>query len=358
MLSIPLIPPPFDSTPILPTAFRPRPESPPPHQTTLSNNPQHTRLLQQRRDEERKAHNARSPLALLNADEAAIAARKAAIRNFGSYWIRPPGVPKTLQATNEEAAERAEAEEAERQQAGLRDMEAQQQIAEAREQAQGGGGEGGEVERDLDEEIPDAAENEVGEVSFNEESLVEGGGSMVAEQHQQGLQDADAVEEEEAEVREALEMEEAELTGVAQEEAELGIERDLDDSVPEAGSYQHTDTEVEDSDSDSDLQDSFAIQSARRSARATRRMAAPPAQFAVAAGPGTPLQAQVQSLGALQERMRAHVGGGQSLPRSPGSLNLSSSLLESSFVGSSPVLQRGGRGGRARPGRRRGARSS
>ncbi|KAG9714025.1 hypothetical protein KCU73_g16335, partial [Aureobasidium melanogenum] len=40
------------------------------------------------------------------------------------------------------------------------------------------------------------------------------------------------------------------LTGVAQDELDLGIERDLDDSVPEAGSYQHTDSELEDSDSD------------------------------------------------------------------------------------------------------------
>jgi hypothetical protein len=39
---------------------------------------------------------------------------------------------------------------------------------------------------------------------------------------------------------------------VAQDEFDLGIERDLDDSVPEAGSYQHTDSELEDSDEEDD----------------------------------------------------------------------------------------------------------
>ena len=137
-------------------------------------------------------------------------------------------------------------------------------------------------------------------------------------------------------------MEEAELTGAARDEEELGIERDLDDSVPEAGSYQHTDTEVEDSDSDSELRDSFAVQSTRRSARS--------------GGSGRPLQAQMQGLAGLQERMRAQVSAADSLPRSPGSINLSSSILESSFVGSSPVMQRGANGGRGR-GRRRGRQS-
>ena len=61
-----------------------------------------------------------------------------------------------------------------------------------------------------------------------------------------------------------LEMEEAEMAGVLQDE------RDLDDDVPEAGSYEHTDSELEDS---SDLDNSAlppGLASAR-SRRSTRR---------------------------------------------------------------------------------------
>ncbi|TKA76379.1 hypothetical protein B0A55_05266 [Friedmanniomyces simplex] len=344
MLSLPLIPPTFDSTPILPTAFRPRPNSPPPPTATTNatHNPQHVRQLQQRRDEDRQLHNTRSPLAFLTADEAAIAARKAAIRNYGAYWIRPPGVPKTLQATHEEEAERIEAEEQARQEAGLRDMQARQQALETQERAGQAGEDATQAgeERDLDDEIPDAPEH-AAEMSFNEESMVEGS-SLLVDQQQSELQ------EEEEEVQQAVELEEAELIGAAQDQEELGIERDLDDSVPEAGSYQHTDTELEDSDSDSELQDSFAIPSVRRSARVER--SAQSAAYGV--GPSRGLQSQGQAMGGLQERMRAQVGAADALPRSRGSLHLSSSILESSFVGSSPVMQRGGHAGRARGSRR------
>jgi len=347
MLSLPLIPPTFDSNPILPTAFRPRPDSPPPPAATASatHNPQHVRQLQQRRGEDRKLHNTRSPLAFLTADEAAIAARKAAIRNFGAYWIRPHGVLKTLQATHEEEAERLEAEEQARQEAGLRDMQARQQAVEVQERAGQAAEEAAQEgeERNLDDEIPDAPE-QTAEMSFNEESMLEGS-SLLVDQEQSELL------EEEAEVQQAVELEEAELIGAAQDQEELGIERDLDDSVPEAGSYQHTDTEVEDSDLDSELQDSFARQSVRRSARVERST-----QAALGVGGGRTFQAQGQAIGGLQERMRAQVGASDSLPRSRGSLHLSSSILESSFVGSSPVMQRGGQAGRGR-GRARGRQS-
>ncbi|KAK3069897.1 hypothetical protein LTR53_011407 [Teratosphaeriaceae sp. CCFEE 6253] len=348
MFSLPLIPPTFDSTPILPTAFRPRPDSPPPSNiNNATHNPQHARQLQQRRDEDRKLHNTRSPLAFLTADESAIAARKAAIRNLGALWIRPPGVTKTLQAMNEEETERVEMEEQARQEAGLRDMQARQQVLEAQERAgQTAAAENEEQvpERDLDEEIPDAPEAGA-DVSFNEESILEGSSLLVDPQQPSELR------EEEAQVEHAVELEEAELMGVAQDEEDLGIERDLDDSVPEAGSYQHTDTEVEDTDSDSELQDSFAVPSVRRSARVERS-----AQGAHVAGSGRQMQAQYPGMGGLQERMRAQVGAGDALPRSPGSLHLSSSILESSFIGDSPVMQRGGHAARAR-GRRRGRQS-
>lgn len=372
MLSLPLLQP---ESSILPYQhhYHRRADSPPPSNGRQQPHHPHQHRPAQRRSSSpnsRNSNNTRSPLAILAADEAAIAHRKAAIRNFGALWIRPPGISKTLQAMTEEAAELAEAEEQMRQEQGLRDLAAQQQLEEARMRAAEAGmqeDEGGEEEqeRDLDAEIPDAddggedeeadEDEDEGNVTFNESSMVEG--SRV-----------------EMEAERYAAIEEAELTGAAREMEELGVERememerDLDDSVPEAGSYQHTDTEVEDSssDSDSELNDSFAGRprreqlshpasaSARRSTRSTRSSASaqgPPVQ--------PPQQLQTSRIGGLQDRIRAQVstpaqaGADAGLARSPGSLNLSSSLVESSMMGSSPVVQRGvrGQGGGRRRGR-------
>jgi hypothetical protein len=223
-------------------------------------------------------------------------------------------------------------------------------------------------ERDLDDEIPEAeitgditgdiTEDITGDITaydtFNEDSMMEG--SMLEQQEHYA------------------ELEVAELTGAAQEEEDLGIEDDdlgmdadldadldgdldLDDEVPEAGSYQHTDTEEEDSDSDSsssssseeeeevsEVQDSLVQQSARRSARVSAQRQQQQLQFS----------AQTPAMGSLQERMRAQVGAADSLPRSPGSVHLSSSILESSFIGSSPMMQRANQAGRGRGAARRG----
>jgi hypothetical protein len=140
------------------------------------------------------------------------------------------------------------------------------EMAAAAEQQQGqqgaeGEGEGEEMEGmeevDLDAEVPEAEEDdddddedddddddddeegdEEGEitqdVTFNEESLLEG-----------------SIDGEGARV---LELEDAELVGRLQDERDLGMigERDLDEDVPEAGSYEHTDTEIEDESNDED----------------------------------------------------------------------------------------------------------
>lgn len=237
----------------------------------------------------------------------------------------------------EEEAERREQEELERQERGMMDMQAQQQLAEAQERAAETMAEQEDPdapeERDLDDEIPEAEVTDTGDgnTTFNEDSMMEG--SLLEQQEQYA------------------ELEEAELTGAARDEEDLGIERDLDDDVPEAGSYQHTDTEAESSSSEADesslVQDSFARQSQRRSTRSSaRQQAQQQGEFAV--------QTPAITMGSLQERMRAQVGAADSLPRSPGSLNLSSSVLESSFVGSSPMMQRGNQGGRGRGARGRG----
>lgn len=330
MLSLPLIHPhEIDST-WLRGSYQPRAESPPP---VNGQTPHQTHRQRQLREGEKKQQHAKSPLAILAAEEAAIRQRKAAVRGFGAQWIRPIGFPKTLQAQTEEEVERLEMLEEQRRNQGLDDLQAQQQLLETQQQAQEHAAQeeaneedGEEEEVDLDAEIPDADATGL-DVTFNEDSMMEGSQMDPAEQN------AD----------EYAEMEEAELTGAARDEEDLDmdLDRDLDDSVPEAGSYQHTDTELEDTESESELQeDSFTSRSAARSAR----MPAP------ATRPGL-------DMGGLQERMRAQVGLADSLPRSPGSLNLSSSIMESSMMGSSPVMQRGNAAGRGRSDVRRGRHS-
>jgi hypothetical protein len=268
-------------------------------------------------------------------------------------------VPKTLQAMTEEELERREQEEIERRERGMLDMQAQQQLAEAQQQGAQAMAEQEDPEapeeRDLDDDIPEAeiTDDITGDITgditdditvedtFNEDSMMEG--SMLEQQEHYA------------------ELEEAELTGAAQEEEDLGIEdddlgmdeeRDLDDDVPDAGSYQHTDTEEEDSSSEeemSEVQDSFAQPSARRSARVSAQRQQQQLHSSTA---------QTPAVGSLQERLRAQVGGSDSLPRSPGSINLSSSLLESSFIGSSPMMQRATQTGRARGGAARRSRMS
>lgn len=296
---------------------------------------------------------------------------------------------KTLQAELEERAEREEQEAMARREQVLLDLQARQEQEEARiaaEEAARAEEEGEEeVERDLDDEIPDADEEEeeeeededededdeddeeeegesedeegsaypesvpvedasmlgvresegeeVGEVTFNDESLLEGS-------FMPGEDERDRIQEERY-----ARLEEAELTGVAQDEADLGIEheRDLDDSVPDAGEYEHTDTELlesssaeEESDgSDAEAEQISEVRPARRSSGRTStslgrsqsgRMSIPSAQ----------------SRRSLRERQVRTSG-------SERSLNISS-FLDSSFMVSSPVV------GRLRSGNNRGGR--
>lgn len=151
-------------------------------------------------------------------------------------------------------------------------------------------------ERDLDDDVPDATEGDITFGTLGDESLLEG--SMVE----------NVEEDERAEQERLARLEEEELTGVAREREELGLERDLDDSVPEAGSYEHTDTELEE---DTTLDESSIMMNS-----APRRQSWRPAS-------------------------RESAGSRRSL-RSQGM----SSLLGSSILGSSPMLAR--RGGNMR----------
>ncbi|KAK5125090.1 hypothetical protein LTR08_005445 [Meristemomyces frigidus] len=394
MLSLPLCAPAFAPTPFLPTPAHTTSTLPPP---TDQNTPHPHRPVRPHRQPDAASHSAptaRSPLALLAADEAAIAHRKHAIRNFGALWMRPPGVRLTLQAMGEEEAERVEVEEMARQERGLGDLRAVQ-VEEEMRVAREENGEGGEEERDLDDEVPDAedggseegsvsgdevSEDEVTGESFNEASLVDGS-SLLVDARQ--LLRRDLVTAQDAggagivDVDRALEMEEALLTGAARDEEDLGIlhdvdldlhldfheeeegeERDLDDSIPEAGSYQHTDTEVEDTESsDGELQDSFAaaVPSARRSAHTTAQPSSSSSHVHVHHAE----QARRHAGGGVVEGLRVGAQGlharvvlraGEQLERSPGRLHLGGEGVGSEGGDSSPVLQRGARGGRVRGG--------
>ncbi|USP80609.1 hypothetical protein yc1106_07883 [Curvularia clavata] len=287
-------------------------------------------------------HNQNLLLSSLTADENTIAQRKLNVRRFGAGWLRPPGVTKTLQALKDEELEKEEQEMMARREQVMMDLAAAQQEAANEEQRERGEMEEeaglGEEERDLDDEVPEAEESmsdsssgvdsssadeeeegsevsgeaqEESTVPFNEDSFIEG--SMM-----------------EAEVSHMLEMEEAEMAGVLQDE------RDLDDDVPEAGSYEHTDSELEDS---SDLDNSalppgLASARSRRSTRSTRRRSSG-RRSSVRRSSGLP---SGMMLGARPTAGRVSLGVDLGNGRSSFGIDGSSSFLdESSFLRSSPA---------------------
>ncbi|KAL9082627.1 MAG: hypothetical protein Q9159_006284 [Coniocarpon cinnabarinum] len=186
---------------LLPTS--PLSSSPP--DNLSSNNATNASNLNRRHASSHYSAHRNPILTALDADEAALHARKTAIRRFGATWLRPPGVPKTYQAMVDEAAERAEQEALARREAAMA-AETQAAEEEARRVVRGLDGEDGEegdeegMGVDLDEEVPEAS----------------------------GAENEEDGDEEEA-------------------------ERDLDDDVPEAedgDAWEHTDTEAEESESE------------------------------------------------------------------------------------------------------------
>ena len=124
----------------------------------------------------------------------------------------------------DERAEREEQESAAQREFALAEAQAAAE-AEAMEREQQGMamGEGTEeLERDLDDDVPDADEDDgLGDEWLDDEQEVDEDG-LLQEMEDEGEGDY----------------------------GEEGGGRDLDDDVPEAGSYQHTDTELEDESSD------------------------------------------------------------------------------------------------------------
>ncbi|KAI4844319.1 hypothetical protein E4T44_06252 [Aureobasidium sp. EXF-8845] len=337
MLSLPLLAPQNEYSFFLSPHLRPHSASDTSH--TTENTPNAAAQQSRRQNTQQTSLPTRQSLAQLVADEQAISHRKHNIRRFGAGWIKPPGVAKTLQAETEEKAEREEQEALQRREQMMMDMQAQQEVEENRNRAAAAAAEAeaeqeegeGEEERDLDEEIPDAEGDEEEEDEDEDEDITDSDEEeegqdeeeMQSELRSDVLQSqmqyseipiaeditfneesmfADtsiaALDEESREQERYRHLQEAELTGVAQDEFDLGIERDLDDSVPEAGSYQHTDSELEDSDEEEEEEQSRVEQQEDES----------------------------EMVGAVMQRSRSSL-----LSRDV------SSLLDSSFVTSSPA---------------------
>ncbi|KAF4554040.1 Hypothetical protein D9617_5g069160 [Elsinoe fawcettii] len=307
-----------------------------------------------------------SPLAVLKADEDAIRQRKSNIARFGSTWIKPPGISKTLQAETEERAEREEQEMLARREQMMLDMQAQQEREEARARMEAEGEEEDEgrdldeevpdadagsedeeeissdeveededgmeedldaeipeasgmesmMERDLDESVPEGIESTEADMTFTDGSLLEG--SMFVDNRIENEENSE-VAREIAEQERYARIEEAELTGAPQEEYDLGMEGNLDDSVPDAGAYEHTDTELEDSSSDED-EASFT---APARPEPTRRTSGRTGLFDIS-----------------RRALGGRPSGGSAGSRSSLSARDASSLLDSSFITSSPVINR------------------
>ncbi|KAJ5984368.1 hypothetical protein N7481_006467 [Penicillium waksmanii] len=207
----------------------------------------------------------RSPansLSALQVEERALRLRKQNIASFGYSWIRPAGCVKTMLGMKEEEAEREEALAAAQTEMGAIDGEGIMEDELGLTQDEEGQGEG--MERDLDDEIPNAddAEEDIGdEEGYMERDLdddIPEGYPEDDDYDDSGLyeeeidEDFDNQPDLDADVPSADEGFQSIMTGSD------GPSRDLDDDIPDAaengseqeGEWQHTDTEDEEDDED------------------------------------------------------------------------------------------------------------
>lgn len=197
--------------------------------------------------------------------------RKQNIASFGYSWIKPAGCAKTMLGMKEEEAEREEAlaaQAAEMGAEGMMDDDMGMTRGEDEDEEQG-------MERDLDDDIPDAdveAEGliEEGEEGLEEDDIGDEEGYMerdldddIPEGYPEDDYDDEGVfddddEEEDFDNQPDLD---AEIPVAGEgESVNEGLSRDLDDDIPDAaedgseqeGEWQHTDTEEELDDDDED----------------------------------------------------------------------------------------------------------
>lgn len=213
--------------------------------------------------------------------------RRLNVQNFGSGWLKPPGVAKTLHQLREEKREQEEHQEA------LRREQLAQDLAEAEA---GDAPEDGMMDdvqldgaQDLDDEIPDAEdefgidddeddddENDAAEAEEDEDvaraerqnDLMTARMRMTDDAFREALirgdpdgQDMYGSEEEIQEEDEGHMLGEDDLAHAGMEDDDgmgIDMDADLDDDIPEAesGGYEHTDSDAElTSDEDEEEED-------------------------------------------------------------------------------------------------------
>lgn len=216
-------------------------------------------------------------IATLAAEERSLRSRKLNIASFGYSWIRPAGCAKTMLGMKEEEAEREEAlqaaaaemEAAEGE--GIMDDDMGMQTGEVEED------EG--MERDLDDDIPNAEEEASGLIEEGEEGLEEDNIGDEGEYMERDLDDDipegfpdddyegsglydDDSEEDDFDNQPDLD---AEIPAADGESVSEDMTRDLDDDIPDAaeqgseqeGEWQHTDSEEELSDEEDENEPSI-----------------------------------------------------------------------------------------------------
>lgn len=251
------------------------PRDPPSQPPNQDNNPQ----SQQDPNHRRPIHaQDRSQLARLRADEQYAELRRVAAQDFGSTWLKPAGVVKTLHQMREERREQEEHQEA------LRREALAQELAEA----EAGQGEFmpeegvGDVmldgAQDLDDEIPEGAdldmgfgssseeeedEDEDGEEGRAQDELVTVGMRRTGDAFREALARGHAepgemygAEDLDGEGQDNMLDEEdfIQAESMLDDGGDLDMEANLDDEIPEAelSGYEHTDSDAEISSSEAD----------------------------------------------------------------------------------------------------------
>ncbi|OAR01212.1 hypothetical protein LLEC1_00162 [Akanthomyces lecanii] len=252
----------------------------------------------------------RTALARLAADEAYMQRRRTNAQNFGSTWLKPPGLPKTLHQMREEKREQEEHQEA------MRREQLAQELAEAEAEAAAEGEDAmDDVQldgaQDLDEDIPDA----------DDEFALGGGSDSEEEEEEEEEADGHMLDEEDF-VPSSL------LDDGGDGDVDLGMDANLDDDIPEAGDeyeagYEHTDSDAALSSDD---------QRGREESSEEEDIG-----FAPRAAPLVPPQSP--TLRGHRPR-RSNAGASTAGPRSSMDLSAFLSQDESSFMDSSPVQGR------------------
>ncbi|KAL7897752.1 hypothetical protein HDV63DRAFT_376161 [Trichoderma sp. SZMC 28014] len=299
----------------------------------------------------------RTLLARLATDEQKMHRRRMNVQNFGSTWLKPPGVPKTLHQMREEKREQEEHQEAMR----------REQLAQELAEAEGGGtmdeGMMDDVQldgaQDLDDEIPDADDAFNPSSDDSEENDDDDGEDVDDEEYYEHALDEQEVYEDTVRQETEYELEAARMRmtddafrealvrgdpeadgsiyGGAEEEDDESrgqildeddfahdgtlddgmagdMDANLDDDIPEAddGGYEHTDSEADISSS------------AHYGEENEEDISFVPARSTLLETPGSPT---------LPRQARSHTRQG-SHRRSRASMDLSSLLLqdESSFM--------------------------